>query len=258
MMTDSHAQQKGSDWIDIVWASFENGLVNAEMYNALLLWADVEEQLGDGGMASRYREAAKKLKDTFNRPTTEGGLWDAERQCYVHWRDKDGSVHGTNMVTPVNFMAIAYGICDDPARRAAILDQIEEQMQREKLFIWPLCMSSYQPDEGGGGPFPTYENGDIFLGWGELGTRAYAHYKPAIAVRCVKNVLAPVCQRRPGVSAIPAQNANGRGERHSLEHGQPTRGALPQHLRHSTEMEPSCIWNRISRRNLPARNSTIG
>jgi len=190
MMTDSHAQQKGSDWIDIVWASFENGLVNAEMYNALVLWADVEEQLGDGGTASKYREAARKLKDAFNHPTTEGGLWDAERQCYVHWRDKDGSVHGTNMVTPVNFMAIAYGLCDDPLRRAAILDKIEEQMQREKLFIWPLCMSSYQPDEGGGGPFPTYENGDIFLGWGELGIRAYAPCKPAIAVRCVKNVLA--------------------------------------------------------------------
>ncbi len=190
MMTDSHAQRRGSDWIDIVWASFENGMVNAEMYHALICWADVEEQLGDSAMAAKYRGCAKKLKESFNRPTAEGGLWDSERQCYIHWRDKDGSIHGTNMVTPVNFMAIGYGICDDPARRAAILDKIEEQMQREKLFMWPLCMTSYQPDEGGGGPFPTYENGDIFLAWGELGTRAYAGYKPEIAVRCVKNVLA--------------------------------------------------------------------
>jgi hypothetical protein len=189
MMTDSLAEKKGSDWADIVWASFENGLVNAQMYNALLLWADVEEQLGDSAMTTKYRACAKKLKESFNRSTAEGGLWDPERQCYAHWRDKDGSVHGTNMVTPVNFMAIAYGICDDPARRIAILDKIEDQMQREKLFIWPLCMNSYQPDEGGGGPFPTYENGDIFLAWGELGTRAYANYKPAVAVRCVKNVL---------------------------------------------------------------------
>lgn len=189
VMTDSHTQQKGSDWIDIVWASFENGLINAEMYNALVCWADVEEQLGDAAMAAKYRASAKKLKETFNRSTTEGGLWDEEKKCYAYWRNKDGSIHGANMVTPVNFMAIGYGLCDDPARRSAILDQIEAQMQQEKLFIWPLCMTSYAADEGGGGPFPTYENGDIFLAWGELGTRAYANYKPEIAVRCVKNVL---------------------------------------------------------------------
>jgi hypothetical protein len=50
-------------------------------------------------------------------------------------------------------------------------------------------MTAYQPDEGSSGPFPTYENGDIFLAWGELGTRAYSRYKPAIAVRIVKNVI---------------------------------------------------------------------
>jgi hypothetical protein len=190
IMSDSHAQQKGGDWADIVWTAFENAMINAEMYDAMVRWGDVEAVLGDSAMAAKYRDAAKKLKDSFNRSTADGGLWDAERRCYVHWRDKDGSIHGRNMVTPVNFMAIAYGICDDPARRAAILDQIEEQMQQEKLFIWPLCMTSYAPEEGGGGPFPTYENGDIFLAWGEVGTRAYASYKPEIAVRCVKNVLA--------------------------------------------------------------------
>jgi hypothetical protein len=189
IIPDSHTQQKGGDWADIVWTAFENAMINAEMYDALTRWSDVEEQLGDAAMAAKYRDAAKKLKDSFNCSTADGGLWDAERRCYVHWRDKDGSIHGRNMVTPVNFMAIAYRICDDPARRAAILDQIEEQMQREKLFIWPLCMTSYEPEEGGGGPFPTYENGDIFLAWGEVGTRAYASYKPEIAVRCVKNVL---------------------------------------------------------------------
>jgi len=189
MVNNNHTEKKSSDWIDIVWASFENGLVNAEMYNAMVLWANVEEQLGDSSMAAKYRKSAAKLKDTFNRPIAEGGLWDPEHKCYAHWRDKDGSIHGTNVVTPVNFAAVAYGICDDPARRAAILDQIEAQMQREKLFFWPLCMSSYQPDEGGGWPFPTYENGDIFLAWGELGIRAYAPYRPAIAVRIVKNVI---------------------------------------------------------------------
>jgi hypothetical protein len=189
MMNDSHAEQKSSDWIDIVWAAFENGLVNAEMYNALLLWADVEDVLGDAAMASKYRDCARQIKDSFNRSTSDGGLWDPEHQCYAYWRDKDGSVHGTCLVTPVNFMAIAYGICDDPARRVAVLDGIEQQMRKEGLFFWPLNMFPYGPEEGGGGPFPTYENGDIFLGWGEVGVRSYAGTDPTIALGIIKNVI---------------------------------------------------------------------
>ncbi len=189
VMSESLKEKKGSDWADIVWASFENGLVNAQMYNALVAWADVEETLCDPGMAAKYRRAAAKLKATFNRPVAEGGLWDPEHRCYVHWRERDGSIHGTNLFTPVNFLAIACGLCDDSARRAAVLDQIEAQMQRENLSFWPLCMSSYRQEEGGGWPFPSYENGDIFLAWGELGIRAYVEHRPEVAVRIVRNVI---------------------------------------------------------------------
>ena len=38
-------------------------------------------------------------------------------------------------------------------------------------------------------PFPAYENGDIFLSWGEVATCAYVQYDPSLAVRYVKNVL---------------------------------------------------------------------
>jgi hypothetical protein len=185
----SHTEKRGGDWLDIVWTAFENTLINAQMYAALTRWADAKTLLADPAQSARYRQAAAKLKATLNRPIAEGGLWDPEHQCYAHWRNQDGSIHGTNLVIPVNFMAIASGLCDDPERRAAILDQIETQMQRERLFFWPACMFAYADDEGGGGPFPTYENGDIFLGWGEVGTRAYAAYKPEVAVRIIKNVL---------------------------------------------------------------------
>jgi hypothetical protein len=95
------------------------------------------------------------------------------------------------MVTPVNFMAIAYGICDDKNRTMAILDGIETQMQKEQLFFWPLCMYSYAAGEGNDWqfPFPNYENGDIFLSWGSVAVKAYAAYKPALALKYVKNVL---------------------------------------------------------------------
>ncbi|MFC0512871.1 hypothetical protein ACFFGT_01630 [Mucilaginibacter angelicae] len=191
MMTNSQNQKKSSDWIDIIWASYENAFVNAKLYHALVKWAAIERQLNNPVKAGYYENFAAKLKTSFNKPTSQGGLWDEEKQCYVHWRDKDNTIHGRNMVTPVNFMAIAYGICDDKARTKLILDNIETQMQQEKLFFWPLAMTSYEPAEGKEYqfPFPEYENGDLFLSWGSVAVAAYASYNPALAVKYVKNVL---------------------------------------------------------------------
>lgn len=191
METESHRTGKGSDWIDIIWAAHENAFVNAQLYHALTLWADVEEVLGDDVRARDYRRRAARLKTRFNAPTTAGGFWDAANHWFVHWRDKDDSIHGDNLVVPVNFMAIAYDLCEPAERAQAVLDQVEVRMQREGLFFWPLCFDSYQEGEGAAWqfPFPIYENGDIFLAWGETGTRAYAAHNPAVAVKYIKNVL---------------------------------------------------------------------
>jgi hypothetical protein len=191
MMTDSHTQKRGSDWIDIIWAAYENAFVNAKLYYALVLWAKIEEQLGDIAKAKYYIEYAAALKKSFNKPTSEGGFWDEKNKWYVHWLDKDGSVHGNNLVVPVNFMAISYGICDDQQRKQAILNKVEDQMQKENLFAWPICMYSYAPGEGNDWqfPFPNYENGDIFLSWGAVGVDAYASYKPELALKYVENIL---------------------------------------------------------------------
>ena len=115
MMTDNHSEKRGSDWIDIIWASYENAFVNAKLYHALVKWADIERQLNNEPKAKYYAAFAAKLKASFNKDTKDGGFWDAENGCYDHWRDKDQTMHGRNMVTPVNFMAIAYGICDNDA-----------------------------------------------------------------------------------------------------------------------------------------------
>src|SRR6202012_3462623 len=138
-----------------------------------------------------YMGFAQKLKASFNRSIHEGGFWDEENHCYVHWLDKDGSAHGRNMVTPVNFMAIAYGLCDDASRSKSILDAIETQMQQENLFFWHLCMKTYAKGEGNDWqfPFPNYENGDLFLSWGSIAVKAYAAYKPELALKYVNNVL---------------------------------------------------------------------
>lgn len=191
MKTDNHTEKKGSDWIDIIWASYENAFVNAKLYYALTLWSHIEKQLGDSKKAMHYASYASQLKKSFNKSTKAGGFWDEKNNWYVYWLNKDQSVHGNNLTVPVNFMAIAYGICDDPARRMRILDAIEQQMQKENLFAWPLCMFSFTQGEGNDWqfPFPNYENGDIFLSWGAVGVEAYAPYKPELALKYIKNIL---------------------------------------------------------------------
>ncbi|MDP4185664.1 MAG: hypothetical protein Q8862_10955 [Bacteroidota bacterium] len=191
MMTNAHSEKKGSDWIDIIWASYENAFINAKLYYALTLWANAEKQLGDSEKSNYYSNYAAELKKSFNKSTEDGGFWNDKNKWYVHWRDKDNSIHGDNLVVPVNFMAIVYGICDDPIRRNAILDKIEEQTHKENLFFWPICLYPYAVGEGNDWqfPFPNYENGDIFLSWGSIGVEAYANYNPDLALKYVDNVL---------------------------------------------------------------------
>lgn len=191
MMNNNHTEKRSSDWIDIIWASFENAFVNAKLYHALKLWSGIEQQLGNQQKATYYTEYAAKLKNSFNKSIHNGGFWDDEKGYYDYWRDKDNSIHGDNLVTPVNFMAIAYGICDDTMRCNSILDQIETEMQKENLFFWPISMFPYKRDEGLDYqfPFPYYENGDIFLSWGSVAVAAYASYKPELALHYIKNIL---------------------------------------------------------------------
>ncbi|NOW93582.1 hypothetical protein [Mucilaginibacter sp. SG564] len=191
MVNNNITEKKASDWLDIVWASYENAFVNAQMYEALNLWANCEKVLGNSQKASFYTTTAEKLKTAFNKPVSEGGFWLPAKKQYVYWRDNDGTTHGDNLVTPVNFAAIAFGICDDPARIAQILDQIEQRTTNEHLFHWPLCFDSFTREEvsAGNWPFPKYENGDIFPTWGYLGIRAYAGYDKKIALKYIRNLL---------------------------------------------------------------------
>jgi hypothetical protein len=191
MMNNNIAEKKASDWLDIVWASYENAFVNAQMYEALNLWANCERVLGNKEKAAYYTAIAARLKTAFNKPVYEGGFWSPTKKQYVYWRDNDGSVHGDNLVTPVNFAAIAFGLCDDPQRKALILDQIETRAAKENLFHWPLCFDSFKKDEvsNGNWPFPKYENGDIFPTWGYLGVRAYAGYNKGIALKYIHKLL---------------------------------------------------------------------
>jgi hypothetical protein len=181
---DTRADHKASDWLDTIWASHETAFVNAQMYRALVLWADAEDLLGDKPNATAYRERAEKLRKAFDQ-----AFWDEKNQWYAYWREKEGSLHGNNLTIPVNFMAIGYGLCRDKRKVAAVLDKIEEEMTKQNLFCWPSAIYPFTPDETNDQPFPRYENGDIFMAWAELGIRCYAGYRPAVAMKYIKNVL---------------------------------------------------------------------
>jgi hypothetical protein len=191
MVNKNIREEKCSDWIDIVWASHENAFINAQMYAALIKWADCETLLGDNDESERYRQLAQKLKEAFNKPVDKGGFWLAEKKQYVYWRDDDNTIHGDNLVTPVNFAAIAFGVCDDTVRIRTIIGEIERRTMAEKLFHWPLCFDSFRREEVSerNWPFPTYENGDIFPTWGYLGVRAYVQYDKALAVKYIRQLL---------------------------------------------------------------------
>jgi hypothetical protein len=106
MMNNNIAEHKASDWLDIVWASYENAFVNAQMYEALTPLGQLRKgALGDQKKAAHYSATAARLKTAFNKPIEEGGFWSATKKQYVYWRDNDGTVHGNNLVTPVNFAA---------------------------------------------------------------------------------------------------------------------------------------------------------
>lgn len=191
MKNNTVADKTASDWLDIVWASYENAFVNAQLYEALHLWAGCEKVLGAQDKAAYYLAVAARLKEAFNKPVEAGGFWSDAGKRFVYWRDKDGTVHGNNLVTPVNFAAIAFGLCDDPDRISAILDQIETRTRQENLFHWPLCFDSFTAAEvsGGNWPFPKYENGDIFPTWGYLGVNAYSRYNKNIALKYINKLL---------------------------------------------------------------------
>ncbi|GAB3431416.1 alpha-L-rhamnosidase-related protein [Niabella aquatica] len=192
MKNNNISEAKCSDWIDIVWASFENAFVNAQMYDAMMKWANCERILDNTEAAAKYESIAQRLKESFNKSIENGGFWSEEKKQFVYWRDDDGSVHGDNLVTPVQFMAIATGLCDDAGRIKTIIHQIEQRMVAENLFHWPLCFDSYKREEvsGGNWPFPQYENGDIFPTWGYIGVRSYIHYNKELALKYINNLLA--------------------------------------------------------------------
>ncbi len=243
MKNDSRTEHKSSDWIDIVWASHKNAFVNAKLYHAIRLWSRCEGLLGDPARAAAYSATADKLKARFNQTTDEGGCWDPARKCYIHWREKDDSLHGTNMVTPVNFMAIVYGLCDDAARTAVILDQIESTDRHRKTLLLAalphlLRVRRSCPERLTHVAFSGVRKRRSLplLGWPRGRSLRTVQTRPRPQVRPPGH--RAIRKRRPRLPALPARRpARGR-RRHPLRQCAYLRRPLPWHLRDSAQVQP--------------------
>jgi len=66
---------------------------------------------------------------------------------------------------PVNFMAIAYGICDDDTRKKTIL--VTSKYNGKEIFFLAICLYSYNTGEEMTGQFPfqIMKMAIFFLSW---------------------------------------------------------------------------------------------
>lgn len=105
MMNNNVSEEKASDWLDIVWAGFENAFVNAQLYESLKLWADCEQVLGDCEKANHYRTVALRLKEAFNKTTDEGGFWSVRKNS-MHTGETKMVQSGATILSPPSILPL--------------------------------------------------------------------------------------------------------------------------------------------------------
>jgi len=212
-MTDSHTQQRGSDWIDVIWAAHENALCQCRAVLRPHLVGGCRGTAPRPHSRSRVSPLRRKLKTSFNKTTLEGGFWDRRTsgtsigaKGRLHLRQQPGHSR--------HFAAIGYGLCDDAARRNAILERMEAEMRKENLLFWPLKLlplPAWRWARRGQLSIPKYENGDIFLSWASL--RSAPTPNPTPPSRSSTSATSgQVRRRRPLLPALRTQVTAWRGE----------------------------------------------
>jgi hypothetical protein len=162
--TSCTSNKGAKEWNDAFFVRYGSGYVNELMYGALTRWAQLEKDVfKDPATATTYRQAAAQLKTQFNKPTTEGGLWDAGTNMFAYWSCPDGTAQVAVQHTQINLQAIYFGLTDLD-RSKQILDGVDAQMQRTHLPLipmnfWPITSA----DEWSGDHFQSgLEDGAIY------------------------------------------------------------------------------------------------
>jgi hypothetical protein len=121
--------------------------------NGLRLLADLEQLLGRGHQAARYRTRAAQLVHALVAPLPRG-YWDDWQRHFTNWVDRSGIAHD-HVHLLSNELPALFGFAD-PEQTQAILNLVDEHLdafQRFPSFV-ALDLAGYTPAEiGGGGPY---------------------------------------------------------------------------------------------------------
>lgn len=159
------------NWWDVIRFGGHDAYANVLGYAGLAAQAEIEAACGNKVESERFRKAADRQKEDFNKV-----FWMPEEGRYAAWVDANGHIHDYHF-TPVNLMAVHYGLCD-AERGRKVLDGIERGLRQigYKGFSLPCNLISFPPEVYDAGdhwfdqngyrhfydPFGVYENGGIW------------------------------------------------------------------------------------------------
>jgi hypothetical protein len=111
-----------SNWWDTIGFGYEDAYGNALTYRALHDMAMMARQLGKSADATRYTDAAEKLRGIFYEH-----FYNPETGILGGWRSADGKLHDYYFLW-VNGIAIHYGLVQKP-QADAIMDKLLAKMR---------------------------------------------------------------------------------------------------------------------------------
>jgi len=151
---DGTADSKGSNYWDFWLFGHKSAYMDAYFYEALRLFAELEEALGRSERARELRAVRARVKAAFN-----DAFWNEETGRYVGWIDANGEARDYGF-TFVNAIALAVGLAP-PERAESVLQWLEgervvpgDDATGEAIYAFDFAPRSNTVDARRGDPAP--------------------------------------------------------------------------------------------------------
>jgi hypothetical protein len=159
-----------ANWYDVILFGHQDAFLAIHGVWAMSCLAEMYAALGDSAAAARASAIHAQAAIDFNTV-----FWDATRNAYSDWIDRDGNARSYFYVD-IPFIAIIAGVAN-PARATALLDHYDNRLAEMYVEynvtpggIWSAPCNLYpvtDPNEfatvTGPMAFPMYENGGAFF-----------------------------------------------------------------------------------------------
>lgn len=121
--SDGTPKFRPANWWDTIGFGHKDAYSNALAYRALGNMASMADKLSRQGDATRYREAARKLRRGYFK-----AFYDPRTGVLAGWRSSDGNLHDYYFLW-VSGIAIHYGLIPKP-QAEAIMDKLMAKMKQ--------------------------------------------------------------------------------------------------------------------------------